>query len=65
MVATCPQCGALASQGKNYQKLLRLAEGEELVCCCPYCDNSWTPSPADQQLIAANLKQLLGGFPEP
>jgi uncharacterized C2H2 Zn-finger protein len=64
MVARCPQCGGLASQGKNYEKLLQLAEVGELVCRCPYCDDSWKPSPADQQLIAANLRQLIANLPE-
>jgi hypothetical protein len=59
MVARCPQCGSLATQGKNYEKLLRLAEVGELICDCPYCYDSWRPSKADQRLIAANLRQLI------
>ena len=63
MVAKCPQCGRLPIQVRNELTLLKLAEAGQLTCTCSWCDHSWTPSPADQSLIAANLRRIVArGF---
>jgi hypothetical protein len=61
MQARCPnpQCGKETSQGTNYAKFLELAEAGTLTFLCVYCDTTWTPSPAEQKVYAANLRNLL------
>jgi hypothetical protein len=55
----CPECGGLPSQGTNYEKLLELAESGKLVCGCARCGITWTPSPTDHKVIAANIRKIM------
>lgn len=59
MVIKCPKCGGLPTQGTNYEKFLELAEVGKLECICGTCDYTWKPSPADQKVIAANIRRLM------
>jgi hypothetical protein len=59
MVIECPNCGALPSQGTNYEKLLRAAEAGTMLCSCAGCDYVWIPSAAEHQLLIANLRKLV------
>ncbi len=58
MVIRCPECGGLPSQGTNYAKLLELAEAGKLICGCG-CGITWTPSPTDHKVIAANIRKMM------
>jgi hypothetical protein len=46
-------------QGRNYEKILALAEAGVFEAFCPTCGDSWKPTPADQKLIAANVRRLM------
>ena len=59
MVIECPSCGALPSQGTNYEKLLNAAEAGKLVCSCAGCNHVWTPSAAEHNILAVNLRKLI------
>jgi hypothetical protein len=63
IVAKCPQCGRLPIQTRSELVVLKLAEAGELTCNCSWCDHSWAPSPPDQELIAMNLRKIVGGWP--
>lgn len=63
MVIKCPNCSGLPTQGTNYEKLLQLAEAEELKCLCGTCGHSWKPTPEEQKVIAANLQKLIAALP--
>jgi hypothetical protein len=59
MCIECPNCKGLPVQGNNYQMLLELAEAGKLKCMCGTCGHSWTPIPADQEIIASNIRKLM------
>jgi hypothetical protein len=59
MYIECPECHALPTQGANYAAQIELADAGEFTAMCAVCGHSWRPSPAEQKLIANNIKQYV------
>jgi len=59
----CPNCDGFPIQGSNYEKILALAETGTFEGLCGTCGHSWKPSPADQKVIAANVRRMIAEVP--
>jgi len=59
MAIKCPTCGGDPPQGSNYQKILDRVEAGDFEAYCGTCRDSWKPSPAEQKLIATNLRRMM------
>jgi hypothetical protein len=53
------RAASVVDHGLNLAKFPPLSRVTQVACHCFRCDFSWTPSPADQKVIAGNLRRLI------